>query len=284
MTEVTVEPGTVIAKALPPEPEAPAEEDGEPKDSADEEGEEGTKQAQAVVDAPEVEEIFKLQQTDRQVSSIDAKKWVLELTAWNSCTHFRMYALTWFSFWPSLYVHLCREQRIEFNHTYSHFLLPSATNKLKQSFFDRHLFPIEISRTLKDGRCLDPRFFTTCAFHSPSMLHFCILTRLNTFLPPRISDYVYEKKYHGLAQLEIKKIADEDVTFISIRCPVGPHYDFQTITPEELEALPEVIQSASTLANHVGRSSSWSVGHLPRLSQQRGNLYFLGVPSPLVSR
>jgi hypothetical protein len=59
---------------------------------------------------------------------------------------------------------------------------------------------------------------------------------------PRNSDYVYEKKYHGLAQLEIKKIADEDVTFISVRCPVGPHHDFQTLTAEELEALPEVVE------------------------------------------
>lgn len=58
--------------------------------------------------------------------------------------------------------------------------------------------------------------------------------------PDSNSDYVYEKKYHGFAQLEIKQIADEDVTFISVRCPIGAHYDFQTVTEEELEQLPEV--------------------------------------------
>jgi hypothetical protein len=82
MTEVTVEPGTVIAKAVPPEPDVPAEEDGEQKEAAGEEGEEVEKQEQAEVVTPEVEEIFKLQQTDRQVSSIDAKKWVFEYLVW----------------------------------------------------------------------------------------------------------------------------------------------------------------------------------------------------------
>jgi hypothetical protein len=85
---------------------------------------------------------------------------------------------------------------------------------------------------------------------------------------PRNSDYVYEKKYHGLAQLEIKKIADEDVTFISVRCPVGPHHDFQTLTAEELEALPEVVEPtksccfampARDVCKLVCRSSSSSV-------------------------
>lgn len=81
MTEVTVEPGTVIAKVVPPEPDVPAEEDGEQQDATGEEGgegEEGEKQEQAEAATPEVEEIFKLQQTDRQVSSIDAKKLVFE--------------------------------------------------------------------------------------------------------------------------------------------------------------------------------------------------------------
>ena len=164
-------------------------------------------------------------------------------------------------------MHLHREQRIEFNHTHSQFLLPSATNKLKQSFLDRHLFPIEISRTLKDGRFVNPRWFKSCSFCCPSLLHYCISGCAKEYFPHN-SDYVYEKKYHGLAQLEIKKIADEDVTFISVRCPVGPHHDFQTLTAEELEALPEVVEPtklfcfampAGDLCKLVCRSSSSSI-------------------------
>jgi hypothetical protein len=164
MTEVTVEPGTVIAKAVPPESDDPAEEDGEQKEAAGEEGEEVEKQEQVEVITPEVEEIFKLQQTDRQVSSIDAKKWVFEYLIWALRANKFCFDTLFFS---APFVHLYREQRIEFNHTHSQFLLPSATNKLKQSFLDRHLFPIEISRTLKDGRSVNPRWFKYCPFCCP---------------------------------------------------------------------------------------------------------------------
>lgn len=69
MTGVTVEPGNVIAKVLPLEPDAAAEEDAETKENT----EEAEKAVPSVV-VPEIEEWFHLQQTDRAISSLEASK------------------------------------------------------------------------------------------------------------------------------------------------------------------------------------------------------------------
>jgi hypothetical protein len=96
-----------------------------------------------------------------------------------------------------------RGPRLRFAHALSAALPAPAARALSAMLARGTRFPVAVARSLRDG-----------------------------------GDYVYRRKYHGLAEPDLSGLLAPGATRIVVRCPIGPHSDYGRPGPEELEACP----------------------------------------------